>query len=615
MPRILSIDFETYYDTEYSLGKMATQSYILDPLFELIGVSVAVGNNPPAWFAGTRDETETWLREFEFEDKDTITVAHNAQFDGAILEWVLDIHPARYFCTMMGARPYIVPFTPRQSASLKVLAEYCGLPEKGTEVVMAKGLRQMHFTPSQMISYAGYCNRDVELTRALFFKLWEQFPEDELDLIDLTVKKFTRPVIELNEAMLMLALIAHQGDKAMALTQAGLDDRGPVMSNNKFAVALENMGVTPPTKFSPTTGKVTWAFAKTDKGMQELLRHPMDKVRWLAEARLVNKSTLTETRLESFIKLAHTNKALGVPLLYYGATTGRYSGSGGLNLQNIPRGSALRKAMEAPKGYTMISGDLSQVEARVMATLARETHLEEAFRNEEDVYSNFAEGVYGYAVSKETPEERAVGKVSVLQLQYGSGAVTLQMALSNSSPPIIIPETESQRIVQVYRHKHPHIVDLWNKGDYWLRVMVAPSTQFVEYAGLCIYNNYNGDGPAIVLPNGMPIYYPELYRDGSGEYHYKHKNAWVKLYGSKLIQNVVQALARIIITDAELFLAKKGYPAAASIHDELLFAIIDAKAEVFKKVLAKVLVRPPAFMPTVPLACEVNSGRSYADCK
>ena len=611
----LTIDFETYYSQEFSLSKMAMQSYVLADDFEVIGVSVAINHGDPAWFSGTMEDTRKWLQKFHFEDTNTLTVAQNAHFEGAILEWVFGIRPSRYYCTQMGARPFDVPFTERNSAGLAKLAKYYKLPPKGEDLVASKGLRRADFSREHLVSFSDYCDHDVELTRTIAYAQLPRFPDDELDLIDLTVKKFTRPEIKLNTALLMLGLESHVGDKERLLAAAGVTDRGEVMSNNKFAALLEALSVSPPMKMSPTTGQPAYAFAKTDQGFQALLSHPNEMVRGLAEARLANKSSLMETRLRSFIALSETRELLGIPLTYYGATTGRYSGSGGVNLQNMPRGSILRQAMEAPEGKVIVASDLSQVEARVMATWAGEVNLEEQFRAGEDVYSNFSTVLYGYPVSKATPDERMVGKVSVLQLQYGSGSETLCTALRNGTPSVELDVVQSERTVQVYRAQHPHIKALWNQAKSWLNHLASGDVNPVEYKGVKFYGTYMKRGPAVVLPNGMPIFYPELKRDMAGEFHYRHRNAWAKMYGAKLVQNIVQALARIIITDAELYMARAGYPPCLGVHDELVFVIDETKADKLVNVLEHVMVMPPPFMPTVPLDCEVSYGKSYAECK
>ena len=594
---------------------MTTQEYILDPQFEVILVSVAIDKKYPEWFSGTKEEIRDWLEAFAFDDPSTLTIGQNVLFDGAILEWVFDIHPARYYDTMMGARPFDVPFTENQSSSLAAQAKYHQMQNKGGDVADALGMQRADFTRDHLAAYGSYCVNDVLLTRAISAKQIPLYPWNELGLIDLTIKKFTRPQFVLNTGFLLLALEAHKGDKKKALEAAGLTGTKELLSNPKFAMALQNLGIDPPQKISPTTGKLTWAFAKTDQGLQALLTHENPNVQRLVEARLATKSTLMESRLESFIRISQTSGRFGLPLLYYGAMTGRYSGWDKINIQNMPRGSALRTAMEAPPGYVVCAGDLSQVEARAMATFADETHLEEAFRNHEDVYSNFSSELYNMVVSKETPEERLVGKVSVLQLQYGSGADTLQLALRNSKPQVIISSAEARRTVKLYRLKHPRIVGLWKLADRWLQHMMGNDPTPLVYKCIKIHSNYLDRGAAIELPNGMPMYYPDIYRDAMGDIHYRHKRAWAKMYGSKLVQNIVQALARIIITDAELFMARKGYPPCASIHDELVFILKRTQAEAMKKVLKKVLVRPPAFMPTVPLDCEVEYGRTYAACK
>jgi hypothetical protein len=91
--KLLTVDFETYYDKEYSLSKMTAEEYIRDSRFEAIGVSVQEGELSPVWFSGTHAQTKAFLDQFDWGD--AAAVAHNAMFDMAILSWHFDIRPKK----------------------------------------------------------------------------------------------------------------------------------------------------------------------------------------------------------------------------------------------------------------------------------------------------------------------------------------------------------------------------------------------------------------------------------------------------------------------------------------------------------------------------------------
>jgi DNA polymerase I-like protein with 3'-5' exonuclease and polymerase domains len=407
MMQILVVDFETYYDRQFSLSKLTTEQYIRDPQFEVIGVSVKVGDGETRWFSGTKAQTKRWLEQFPWED--ALAVAHNAMFDMAVLSWVFGIHPKRIADTLSMARA--LHAAEGGSLSLKALAERYELGVKGTEVSNALGKRRLDFTKEEMARYAEYCCNDTDLTYSLFTKLAVGFPLPELRLIDLTIKMFSEPVLELDKGVLVDHLEAVKAKKEELLGKAMID-KEQLMSNPKLADLLRSLGVEPPMKISPTTGKETYAFAKSDEGFKALLEHENIFVQSIVAARLGVKSTLEESRTERFIGIADRG-TLPIPLRYYGAHTGRWSGVD-YNMQNLPRTSPLKYAIKAPEGYVLVDCDSSQIEARTLAWLAGQEDLVAAFDAGEDVYKIMASAIYNKPVAEITKDERFIGKTTVL---------------------------------------------------------------------------------------------------------------------------------------------------------------------------------------------------------
>ena len=95
---LITVDFETYYDKDFSLRKMTTEAYIRDPRFEVIGVGVKVNNGDTEWASGTEEELKRYLHTFNWAN--SILLAHNTLFDGAILGWRFDVHPRVYTDTL-----------------------------------------------------------------------------------------------------------------------------------------------------------------------------------------------------------------------------------------------------------------------------------------------------------------------------------------------------------------------------------------------------------------------------------------------------------------------------------------------------------------------------------
>lgn len=312
MTSILTIDFETFYDRSYSLSKLTTEEYIRHEYFETIGVSVKIDDEPTQWFSGPERELKQWLNQFPWDD--CVAVAHNAMFDMAILNWRYDIRPKRIADTLSVLRAIDGPDA---GNSLAKAAERYGLGVKGNEVVNALGKRRLDFTPDELARYGEYCKNDVELTYELFKLLAPITPASEFKLIDLTMRMFTEPVLELDEEVLATHLTEVK-DKKEALMDAVTADKSVLMSNPKLADLLISLKVVPPTKISARTGKTAWAFGKTDEEFKDLLNHSNPKVQAIVAARLGVKSTLEETRTERFIAIAKRG-TLPVPLRYYAA--------------------------------------------------------------------------------------------------------------------------------------------------------------------------------------------------------------------------------------------------------------------------------------------------------
>ena len=412
---IVTIDFETYYDKDYSLSKMTTEQYVRSSLFEVIGVGIKVNDYPTDWYSG--DNPGKFLKSLDYSKR--AILCHNTAFDGAILSWHFGIRPKFWLDTLSMARPL---HNITVGGSLSKLVTYYGLGKKGDEVVAAIGKRKADFTEADLAQYGEYCKNDVELTKKLWDKMKIGFPSSELLVIDQTLRMYTEPVIELDVSLLEKHLEEVQTRKRTLISDLGQGMGGEqamqdmLMSNDKFAEYLKRLGVEPPTKTSLKTGKEAWAFAKTDKGMTDMLEHHDERVQNVVAARLGVKSTIEETRTENLIGVAGRGR-LPIMLNYYGAHTGRFSGGDKLNLQKLPaRGNTtIRRALMAPKGELLISCDSSQIEARTVAWLAGQEDLLEAFREGRDVYSEFATDVYGHTITKADKVERFVGKTCIAE--------------------------------------------------------------------------------------------------------------------------------------------------------------------------------------------------------
>jgi DNA polymerase I-like protein with 3'-5' exonuclease and polymerase domains len=471
---ILTIDFETFYSRTYSLSKMTTEEYVRGDEFQVVGVSVQVDDAEPEWFSGSDEETLQFLQKFEFEKN--LALAHNAMFDAAILTWHYGIKPKGWLDTLSMGR---AKHGTEVGGSLKALAEHYELGVKGTEVENALGFRREDFSSDHLARYGEYCRNDVALTYKLFAAMSDQFPREELKLIDLTIKMYSEPVLQLDKRVLSSHLRKVKTKKTNLL---GTFDKDQLMSNPQFADILASYGVSPPMKISPTTGRETYAFSKTDEGFKALLEHPDELIQSLAAARIGIKSTIEETRTERFLSIADRG-ALPVPLRYYAAHTGRWGGDDKLNLQNLPRTSDLKRAIIPPNGYVMLDSDSSQIEARTVAWLAGQDDLVAAFEAGEDVYKIMASAIYGKPVADVTKDERFVGKTTILGAGYGMGPVRFRDQLKTFG--VTISEDESRHIIRTYRETYPKIPEFWKTAGKALEAVMDDQSIRVRSGRVC----------------------------------------------------------------------------------------------------------------------------------
>ena len=611
---LVTLDFETYYAQDFSLSKITTEQYIRDRRFEVIGLGLKHGPNPTEWAQGADDVTEL-LASVDWDD--THVLGHNMMFDGAILSWRYNIKPKFLLDTLCMARAL---HGTEQSVSLKNVSERYGVGEKGTEVIMAKDKRLADFTEEELTAYAGYCKKDVDLTYAIFQKMQPKFPEQELAIIDATLRMFTEPSLELDMGMLEMHLEDVRDRKDKLMVDANITDRKDLMSNAKFAELLSGLGVTPPVKISPTTEKETFAFAKSDKEFQELQEHEDERVQTLVAARLGTKSTLEETRTQRFIDISKRG-TLPVPIRYYAAHTGRWGGDDKINLQNLPsrgaNGKKLKKSIIPPHGYTIVECDASQIEARVLAWLAEADELTHAFSVGEDVYVKMAAAIYKVDEADVTGGQRFVGKTTILGAGYGMGAKKFKTQLAGMGVEVDL--AEARRVINIYRDTYWKIPTLWNEAQYMLEQLVADQAVRVGRKDVL---RIDIPQKAIILPSGLRMFYEDLQLDPAPEgvepedvwpeYSYKTRRGRKNIYGGKVVENVCQALARCIIGEQMLLINQK-YKSVMTVHDSIAICCPDEEVVQAREHVEQCMRHVPSWAAGLPLECESGIGKSYGD--
>jgi DNA polymerase len=275
-------------------------------------------------------------------------------------------------------------------------------------------------------------------------------------------------------------------------------------------------------------------------------------------------------------------------------------------------------AIIPPSGYVFLDSDSSQIEARTLAWLAGQEDLVEAFDRGEDVYKIMASAIYGKSVASITKDERFVGKTTILGAGYGMGAQKFQAQLKNFGVELELEETK--RVIDTYRQTYPAIPQLWQESHSILGAIIGD--QYAEFGRNGILKVEGRKG--IRLPNGLYIKYPNL-RFTETEQNGRLKTEYVydarrgkqmvanRIYGGKVIENVCQALARIVIGMQMLMVAKK-YRVVMTVHDAIGCIVPEAEAERAKEYVELCMRLRPEWAPELPLNCEAGYGDSYGAC-
>lgn len=649
--RIVTIDFETRWSkSDYTLSKMTTEEYIRDPRFKAFGCCMHEYGSEKITQWYSHEELPRIFNSFDWEN--TAVLAHNAQFDVAILEWVYNAHPVFIFDSLSMARALRGV---EVGNSLMKLAQDFGLPPKGQAVHSTDGLTEL--TPEIEQELADYCKHDVFLCEEIFSRLIQGYPAKELRLIDMTLKMFTRPTLLLDAPLLDAAIKDEKEKREALLARLGVDDAA-LASNPKFAAILASMGCAVPYKTSKTTGKEALALAKNDALFQALLNGEREDVALLCEARLAVKSTTERTRAQRFLDISGRG-TLPVPLSYYGAKSGRWSAAKGsaINMQNLKRGSFLRKAIMAPEGHQLVVGDLSQIEPRVLAWLSDYDEMLDIFRAGGDPYAAFGAQMFNIpGLTKDShPIHRQSAKSALLGAGYGLGWASFASQLLVGflgAPPLRygkgdakqlgvdgaylerflnwddnvlkmedIPHTctakellvhcvTAKKIIDIYRATAHPVVSFWSMCDQLIGKSLFGGEEFT-YKCLVFRKN------EIELPNGMKLLYPDLRLVKDKE---SGKSQWVygpdatKLYAGKVTNNVTQGVARIVMTDGMLRTAAR-YPVVGTVHDEQLVVVPDAEVDEAKTWVLAQMTMEPRYMPGIPLNADGGAHRRYGLAK
>jgi len=667
---LLILDFETFYGGDYSLRKMPTPNYIMDPRFEPIMLAAKVDDGEHEIIDGP--DIPAFLA--RFDPKVTATVTYNALFDNSILAWRYGFVPGTMIDAMGMARALWGHKLSR--FSLAEVSKFLNLADKGDAIVKVEGMTRAQIMQAGLWGeFCQYALRDNLNCEQVFLRAWPDFPLAERRLMDMVLRCTVEPRFHCDIPLLTAHLDEVRAAKEKLLAEAGAVDKKIIMSTPKFKAALESLGIEVAMKVSPTTGLETPAFAKTDPFMGELLEHSDPVVAAMAAARIGLKSTLEETRTEKLLSIAtlpwppqdylglkakyllakefgdcagmdavcrqyKTHPMMPMPLRYGAAHTHRLGGDWGMNVQNMPtvRGSKgkskLRLSLKAPPGCTVLTCDLGQIEARLCAWICGEATLLREFADKLDPYNQLATSIFGRPVNRKlvgTVDEIMgfIGKTGILGLGYGAGRDKFDTMVQTSARTMgvdisaIYNRDIGDKAVDVYRTRYKKIPQGWAALDRIVQNVWLSGGHAVNFGPVTITHG------SVLLPNGLRLNYdtPQTFVDEKGypAFRYRYGKMWHKLYGAKFLENIVQALARVIVMNAALRIRDRGrttaqnYPAdyrfVLQAHDELVFIIHDDELDNAKQLIHSEMTRPPSWGLDIPLTADVGTGASYGEAK
>lgn len=644
---VLVLDFENFFDGDYSLSKMSTIEYIVDSRFEFTGVGWSVSPNFIAGFSHSVEDTIKGFQTRYGKNLEGITVViQNARYDATVLQERLDIVPPYIVDTVDLARHY----DSRMSHSLKDLAKMFKLEAKG-DTMDFKGLHLKDMTPEQLEALKQYCKTDINIISKLFVQLMEllTWPEVELPIARHTLGLYLTPRLNFDFQL---------GTEIFSEMEKLLDDivvptgfsRKLLGSKKPFCEELEKrLPEREHVPYKQGKNEMIPALSRDDELFQDLLNHPDDKVRELCNARVAVKSwPLHIKRVKRMRDQALASYGqLRVPLSYYGCHTGRPSGGEKINLLNLGgkgrKGQGthkliamVRKLLVAPPGKTLVMVDSAQIECRLAAWLAGQTDLVEGFANGEDIYSTFASTLFGCEVRKPTDEERenpekvkwvhdmdmmrGFGKDTELGCQFGLGANRFYKNC-RSNPnlrPLFDDGTYTyafiERLIKTYRSTHSKIPAFWKKIESLFKFVIQfpDETAYYRRADHGIFSDVETEYPpelelwndngtvCLQLPSGRVLYYrhASVSKDGTIKWQWGH------LWGGSLCENLCQSIARDLFTLWILECEKEEIPVALHCYDEIVAVVGEAEGEECLAIVDEIMCEAPDWAEGLPLATD-----------
>jgi DNA polymerase bacteriophage-type len=643
---VLSVDFETR--SAVDLTKAGVYRYAEDPTTDILCMAFAFDDE---------DDVHVWARDayiaagavqrvFDHVRNGGEMRAHNAQFERILWREVLGPRCGfpiptleQWHCTAAEAAAMALP------RSLEMAATALNLPVKKD----AEGRRLMlQMCKPRRVEEDGtlvwwedddriqrlieYCKQDVRTERAIAKRLRRLSPKErEVYLLDQRI----------NDRGIML-------DVPLVEAAQRVVDEGMVEANRaiKKVTGGAVMGIT---KVADLTRWLQEQGVDADdvrkSTVRDLLADPDDLDLAVQEALKLRQEAgkSSTSKLKSMQAARCTDDRVRGLLLYHGASTGRWSGKL-IQPQNFPRGtvkdvedyiplilegqdaqawadpplavvsSLLRSMLVASPGNVLMAGDYSQVEARILGWFAGEPYGDRE-------YERMAAAIFRVPLDDVTPEQRHVGKGTVLGCGYQMGWSKFQVQMAEQTG-VWLEDEVAERAVRTYRTMKAGIPSLWRQTEA-AAIRAVDTPGHVAAAGVQGNIRYVVRGQFLwcILPSGRPLAYalPQV-NEVETEWGTKRQLSFMGIntytrkwqrngtYGGHLVENVVQATARDVMAEAMLRLEAADYPVVLTVHDEVVSEVPEGcSLDDFLALLRK----SPQWASDLTLEVEGWSGERY----
>ena len=644
--RILSIDIETRSSVD--LRTCGVYAYAESPDFTVLLFGYAFDDEPVRVIDLARGEKLDSELLDALHDPEVLKTAFNASFERTCLGAFLGsrMEPEQWSCTAVMARELGLP------GSLEAVGEVLGLPEDKQKLKTGRALIRFFSVPCKP-------------TKANGMRTWN-FPEHDLDRWELYKTYNANDVVaerEIRKRLIKFPI--YEKERELWIRDQDINDRGVgvdlILAENAVKIdevvkgrlmedARRLTGLDNP---KSTAQLKAWIEETAGIEVESLNKKSIAGVRSDANSDQVDqmldiRAGLAKTSTEKYKAMLRTagrdSRIRGLTQFYGASRTGRWAGRL-VQMQNLPQNKLpdwdldmarqlvragdldglellypnpanvlsqlIRTAFVPQEGCRFIVSDFSAIEARVLAWLASEKWRLDVFNTHGKIYEASAEQMFHLppgSVKKGDPM-RQKGKIAELALGYGGsvGAMKNMGALEMG-----LTEPELKPIVDSWRNANRMITKFWWDTDAAVRktLTVKAPTELPHNMG------FYRQGPLLRLrlPNGRMLSYvkPAIQDDNiTYEGTIQASGGWgrIESYGPKLVENIVQAVARDCLAEAILRLEENGFPVVFHVHDEVICEVPEGRSSA--KELGELMAEPISWAPGLPLKADAYECEYY----